>query len=318
MRPRRRFSAPRSTRPGEHIPVMLDAVLRVLDPQPGETAVDATLGFAGHSGELLKRVGPTGRLIALDLDPANLEPARIQLAAIGPNVELHHSNFAGLATILGQAGTLADVVLADLGVSSMQLDDPVRGFSYMREGPLDMRMDPTRGRTVAELLAASPADELAEAFAELGDEPQAAIIAEAIVDRRQQRPIATTTELTNLIQEAAPVRIEHGPGQPTPRQQRLRPVARVFQALRILVNRELASLDHLLRILPDCLNPGGRAAIISFHSGEDRRVKKAFRDGLDRGVYEAISDDPERASDVERQTNPRSRSAKLRWAKRAK
>lgn len=306
----------RSTPEGEHRPVLLAEVLAALDPQAGDVAVDCTVGKAGHAVELLRRVGPAGQLIALDLDPANLEPARERLAVIGPNFTLHHVNFAGLANILGAENVQADVILADLGMSSMQVDDVERGFSFTRAGPLDMRMDQTRGRTAADLLAALSAAELAAAFRDLGDEPQAATIAAVIVAKRKAQPLRQTTELAELIQEAAPVKIERGPWQPTERQQRIRPVARVFQALRILVNRELANLEHLLRMLPDCLKPGGRAAIISFHSGEDRLVKGSFRDGLRRGTYEEIADDPLRASFAERQRNPRSRSAKLRWARK--
>jgi 16S rRNA (cytosine1402-N4)-methyltransferase len=314
MPPRRPYRTHRSTPEGEHRPVLLAEVLTALAPKPGEVAVDCTLGKGGHAVELLRRVGPTGRLFALDLDPANLEPARECLTAVGHPFSLHHANFAGLAHILAAESLQADVILADLGVSSMQLDESGRGFSFVRDGPLDMRMDPTRGRTAAELLATLSAAELAEAFRELGDEPQADTIAAAIVARRSKQPLAHTVELTELIQTETPIRIERGPGMPTERQQRLRPVARVFQALRILVNRELANLDHLLRILPECLKPCGRAAIISFHSGEDRRVKAAFRDGLRAEIYSAVSDEPIRASYAERANNPRSRSAKLRWA----
>jgi 16S rRNA (cytosine1402-N4)-methyltransferase len=308
----------RSTPQGEHQPVLLDEVLAALAPQPGEIAVDCTLGGAGHAVELLRRVGPEGWLIGMDLDPAHLDPARERLAQAGANFDLHHANFAGLQAILAAEGTPADMILADLGMSSMQVDDATRGFSFARIGPLDMRMDPTRGRTAAELLAALSAEELAEALRDLGDEPRADAIAAAIVDRRGQAPILDTRDLADLVAAAAPVRIERGPALPTPRQQRLRPLARVFQALRILVNRELASLDHLLRILPLCLNPGGRAAIISFHSGEDRRVKAVFRSGLRQGMYEAASSEPIRAGERERRTNPRSRSAKLRWAVRTR
>jgi 16S rRNA (cytosine1402-N4)-methyltransferase len=309
---------PRSTPAGEHRPVLLDEVMSVLDPKPGEIAVDCTLGGAGHAEELLRRIGPDGWLFAFDLDPANIEPARQRLSTVGQNFDLHHANFAGIASILAAENLRADMILADLGMSSMQVDDAGRGFSFSRDGPLDMRMDPTRGATAAQLLAKLPNADLAEAFRELGDEPHAEAIAAAIVERRASSPIATTHELADLIVASAPVRIERGPHQPTPRQQRLRPVARVFQALRILVNRELASLDHLLRVLPDCLRPCGRAAIISFHSGEDRRVKSAVRAALRQGTYEAIADDPIRAGPQERFDNPRSRSAKLRWARMKK
>jgi len=203
-------------------------------------------------------------------------------------------------------------------MSSMQVDDVQRGFSFARDGPLDMRMDRTRGRTAAELLATMPEAELAAALRELGDEPEADKIAAAIARERQRSPIQRTGDLRRLVERAAPVRINFTPrrGEPTPRQQKIRPVARVFQALRILVNRELANLQELLRVLPWCLKPGGRAAIISFHSGEDRLVKNTFRNGLREGVYSSTSDEPVRPAFEERMNNPRARSAKLRWAVR--
>jgi len=311
MRPR----GGRSTPAGEHRPVLLDEVLAALDPRPGELVLDCTVGFAGHAAELLRRVGPTGRLIGLDLDPANLSRSEQRLTKVGHSFSLHHLNFAGIQQAL--AGERANVVVADLGVSSMQIDDAGRGFSYMRDSPLDMRMDPTRGKTAAELLATLPAAELSRAFAEYGDEPRADAIAAAIVAERSRRAIATTRDLRQLIERAAPVKVEKPrPGVAKPWQQKVRPTARVFQALRILVNRELANLAELLRVLPDVLAPGGRAAVISFHSGEDRLVKQAFRDGLRAGVYAAVSVDAVRAGAEERRDNPRSRSAKLRWAKR--
>src|SRR6478609_1567689 len=309
----------RSTPAGAHRPVMLAEVLTALDPKPGQVVVDCTLGFAGHAAELLKRVGPTGQLIALDLDPANLPPAREQLAAVSPNFELHHANFAGFPAALAAAGLDGcDALLADLGMSSMQVDDPERGFSFMRDGPLDMRMDRTRGRTAAELLNTLPADDLAAALRDFGDEPEADGIAAAVVRRRATKSLERTRELMELVMEAAPVRVNPHPmkGEPTVRQQEIRPTARVFQALRILVNRELANLQELLRILPWCLRPDGRAAIISFHSGEDRLVKAAFKDGQRTGLYERISEEPLRPTFGERMDNPRARSAKMRWARR--
>ncbi len=308
----------RSTPAGEHRPVLLAEVLAALDPQPGQVVVDGTVGFGGHAAELLRRVGPAGRLIGLDLDADNLPRARERLEAVGFPFSLHHANFAGLPQVLAAEGlTAADAVLADVGVSSMQIDDADRGFSFVRDGPLDMRMDRSRGKTAADLLNTLPAADLAAAFRDHGDEPQADAIARAIVAERQREPFRRTRQLADLVARAAPVRIEKpGPGVPTPRQQRLRPAARVFQALRILVNRERANLTALLRVLPMVLNPGGRAAVISFHSGEDRLVKQAFRDGLRSGVYAAVSDEAVRATWAERQANPRSRSAKLRWARR--
>lgn len=309
----------RSTAAGEHKPVLLAQVLAVLDPQPGQVVVDCTLGFAGHSVELLKRVAPDGLLIAFDLDPANIEPARAKLEAVGGLFSLHHANFAGLANVLAaESVPQVDGLLADLGMSSMQVDDRGRGFSFMRDGPLDMRMDPTRGRTAAELLNTLPVEELAACFHNLGDEPRAEQIAAAIVEQRKTTPLERTPQLRELIERAAPVQLLHMPGAPSERKQKLAPVARVFQALRILVNRELANLTHLLRMLPTLVKPGGVATIISFHSGEDRLVKAAFRDGLRSGVFEATSDEPLRPEFEERNANPRSRSAKLRWARAAR
>src|SRR5262245_659651 len=311
----------RSTPAGAHRPAMLDEVLAALDPQPGAVAVDCTLGDAGHAVELLRRVGPTGRLIAFDLDPAHLPACREKLAAIAPSFSLHHGNFAGLSAVLAADGLAGcDCLLADLGMSSMQVDDPQRGFSFTRDGLLDMRMDTKRGRRAAELLTTLTAEDLAAAFRELGDEPEADRIATAIVRRRLAKPLARTHELMELVLEAAPVVANPHPrkGDPTPRQQRIRPTARVFQALRILVNRELANLQELLRVLPRSLRPGGQAAIIRFHSGEDRLVKSAFKEGLRAGAYESISEDPVRPTSAERFDNPRARSAKLRWVRRAR
>jgi 16S rRNA (cytosine1402-N4)-methyltransferase len=307
----------RSTPAGQHRPVLLSEVLTALDVRPGDVVVDCTTGWAGHSCELLRRAGPTGRLFALDLDAENLPRARPRLEEVGFPFVAHHSNFAGVATVLASEGVGgADALLADLGMSSMQVDDSERGFSYAREGPLDMRMDRSRGRTAAELLASIEPRELSAALREYGDEPDADRIAEAVTKAARAGELARTTDLARVVQEAVKA----------PQQWRLRqgadkwkthPAARTFQALRILVNRELANLTQLLRVLPTVLKPGGRAAIISFHSGEDRLVKAAFRDGVRAGVYESASDEPVRASFAEKQDNPRSRSAKLRWARRA-
>jgi 16S rRNA (cytosine1402-N4)-methyltransferase len=309
--------AKRSTPEGEHRAVLLAEVLAALAPQPGEIAVDCTVGWAGHAVEILRRVGPDGLVIGLDLDAENLPTARQRLAAVGHPFHLHHSNFAGLAQVLGEHGLAeVDMVLADLGMSSMQVDDAARGFSYRRGGALDMRMDRSRGKTAAQLLATIGEDELARALRELGDELQAETIAAAIVHARRAAPLTTTDELVRVIQNATGQ--ERWRLHPAPGQWKLHPAARTFQALRILVNRELQSLEHLLRLLPTCLKPGGRAAIISFHSGEDRLAKNAFRDGLRAGVYAEVSPDPVRAAPEERMSNPRSRSAKLRWAERAR
>jgi 16S rRNA (cytosine1402-N4)-methyltransferase len=308
----------RSTAKGEHKPVLLAEVLAALKPQPGQVLVDCTLGFAGHAVELLKSISPDGLIIAADLDPDNIEPARQKLEAVGGLFSLHQGNFAGLANIIAAESVDAvDGLIADLGMSSMQVDDRERGFSFMRDGPLDMRMDRSRGRTAAELLNALSVEELIACFRELGDEPRAEQIALAIAAHRNEKVIERTKELRELIDRAAPVQVLRGPGAPPERKQLLAPATRVFQALRILVNRELANLQHLLRIVPSLLKPGGVAAFISFHSGEDRLVKVAFREGFRTGIYQAISEDAIRPAFEERRANPRSRSAKMRWAKRS-
>ena len=304
----------RSTPPGQHRPVLLDEILAALAPRPGEVAVDCTVGWAGHAAELLRRVGPGGRLIGLDFDAENLPRARERLEAVGFPFALHHGNFAGLPAVLTAEGVPAvDVLLADLGMSSMQVDDAERGFSYVRDGPLDMRMDRSRGRTAAQLLATIPEADLRQALRELGDEPEAERVAATLVAARRERPLERTGDVARVLLEAAGGWRLH----PAPGRWNLHPAARTFQALRILVNRELANLEQLLRVLPDCLRPGGRAAIISFHSGEDRLVKAAFRDGYRAGTYSRIGEEPIRPTLSERTVNPRSRSAKLRWAEKS-
>lgn len=294
-----------------HIPVLLDAVLAALAPRPGHVIVDCTLGLGGHSAAILERIQPVGRLIAIDFDPHNIELARPRLEPVGGRFDLFHNNFAALPTVLAQAGVArADGVLADLGVASPQIDDPARGFSYRQPGPLDMRMDPTRGQPASAIINRIGERELARALLELGDEDDADDIARLVVQRRQAQPITTTEQLMAIVCEARRFTLQRAGGA------KLHPAARTFQALRILVNRELANLDRLLDVLPDCLAAGGTAAIISFHSGEDRRVKQAFRDGLRGGIYADISRDPIIAGESEQRANPRSRSAKLRWARR--
>ena len=297
-----------------HVSVMMDEVLEALNPRPGHVVVDCTLGLGGHASALLKRITPGGRLIAIDFDPANIAAARTRLERIGGRFDLFHTNFAGLPTVLAQAEVedgKVDALLADVGVASTQIDDPARGFSYRRPGPLDMRMDPTRGQPASALINRMSEAELAAAFLELGDETDAPEIARLIVERRAIEPITTTEALMAIICEARDFTIERAAGA------KLHPAARTFQALRILVNRELANLDRLLTVLPDVLKPGATAAIISFHSGEDRRVKAAFRDGRRAGIYSEISPEPVLADSNEVGLNPRSRSAKLRWATRA-
>lgn len=279
---------------GTHRPIMVAEILEVLRPQPGEIAVDCTLGYGGHAREILKCIRPGGRLIGLDVDPIELPKTEARLQ--GEEFVAHRSNFAGLPQVLAaEQLTDADVILADLGVSSMQLDDPARGFSLKFDGPLDMRMNPRRGQPVAALLQRINAGKLAGLLRENADEPQADMLAGLLAGKT----FATTHALAETIHRA-------GMGDDC--------VRRVFQALRIAVNEEFSALDTFLRNLPGCLKPGGRVAILTFHSGEDRRVKKAFAAGLQAGHYAAIADEVIRPSPAERHDNPRSSPAKLRWA----
>ena len=306
---------------GTHVPILVDEVLEVLSPRPGDVAADLTLGYGGHARALLARIGPTGRLVALDHDEPTLRATRARLEAEGlaGRASFHAVHYGALADVLAREGLDGcDVVLADLGLSSMQIDDPSRGFSYRRDGPLDMRMDARRPRTAATVLAEIGEADLASALAEHGDEPDAERVARALVLARAATPITTTARLAEVVLAAKGwtlaawkerARADPGEGHPA---------ARAFQALRILVNDEIGGLERLLRTLPWCLRAGGRVAILSFHSGEDRRVKRAFREGLRAGLYEAVAEDVIRASPTEVGRNPRAAPAKLRWARRAR
>lgn len=295
-----------------HVPVMLDQVIDVLGLRAGDVVVDCTVGLGGHSAELMRRVGPKGRVIGIDFDAGNLDLARARLARVGSWFSLHQGNFAGVQKVLIAEGLeRVHGVLADVGVASTQIDDPSRGFSYKKPGPLDMRMDASRGQPASVMLARMSEEAIAEALIELGDETDGPAIARLIVERRAERPIETTQELMAIVCEARDFTLERAAGA------KLHPAARTFQALRILVNRELANLEHLLRVVPEVLVPGGVVAVISFHSGEDRRVKRAFKDGERAGVYSAVAEEPVVADAEEVEVNPRSRSAKLRWARRA-
>jgi len=304
---------------GTHVPVLVEEVLTALHPAPGEIVADGTIGYGGHAVEFLRRIGPTGRLIGLDVDGAQLERTAQRLAAEpnAPVVRLHRSHFAGLGKLLNAEGLDGyDVILADLGVSSMQVDDPARGFSYKHDGPLDMRMDDRLVRTAAGVLQSWSVEDLSAALRELADEPDHERIARYIVERRKTEAVTRTSQLVRLVLAAKGLsrrawqqRADAQPGD-------LHPAARTFQALRMIVNDELAGLEQFLRTAPWCLRAGGRIGVISFHSGEDRRVKASFRDGLDRGIYAETSPDPVMAGEAETRSNPRSRSAKLRWARK--
>jgi 16S rRNA (cytosine1402-N4)-methyltransferase len=303
---------------GTHVPVLVAEVMDALRPAPGETVVDCTVGYGGHALEFLRRIGPTGRLLGFDVDAENLERTRVRLAAAagGAAILLRRGNFAGIDRALpAEHIDAANVILADLGVSSMQVDDPARGFSYKFDGPLDMRMDSRIPRTAADLLRGLSQEELAAALAELADEPKAVIISRRIAEERERHPITQTQDLVRLVFDAKGLSPRHWRKQAVAGA--LHPAALTFQALRILVNDELGALRQLLRVAPACLAPGGRIGVISFHSGEDRLVKLAFRDGFRAGVFEAISDEPVRPMAQEIHDNPRSASAKLRWARKA-
>lgn len=299
---------------GMHRPIMVREILDVLHPRPGDTAVDCTLGYGGHAEALLGAVQPGGRLLALDADPLELPKSEARLRLLGsPDASLivRRMNYAGAAKfILELAPAGADVLLADLGVSSMQIDNPARGFTFKADGPLDMRMNPQHGQPAWMLLSRLSAAELEQLLIDNADEPLARPIATAILQAQAVAPLTTTQALANVVREA----LRSGRGaEESAEQESLR---RVFQALRIAVNDEFAALETFLRNLPLCLRPGGRAAILTFHSGEDRRVKQAFQAGLRDGTYAMVSDHVLRPSAEEQRSNPRSSSAKLRFAVR--
>jgi 16S rRNA (cytosine1402-N4)-methyltransferase len=297
---------------GMHRSILLEEVLRVLAPRPGEIAVDCTLGYGGHARGLLERLVPGGRLLGLDVDPVELPrtAARLRTAGFPADVFLtDRTNFAGLPQAMARHGlAAADVVLADLGVSSMQIDDPDRGFTFKVEAPLDMRLNPRQGAPASERLARATPAVVAGWLRDFADEPLAEPIAAAVAGRVFATSTAFADALRAVVRHDAPRADDAATA---------RTVRRVFQAVRIAVNDELGALDALLRHLPSCLAPGGRVAVLTFHSGEDRRVKKAFQAGVRDGLYEAVNDDVIRASAAEVIANPRAASAKLRWARRA-
>jgi 16S rRNA (cytosine1402-N4)-methyltransferase len=289
-----------------HVPVLPAEVLALLEPTPGQVFVDATVGAGGHARMLAERLAPGGRLIGLDCDAAMLELARPRVADLP--VTLVQAPFSRLRQVLDEQGiTAVDGVLADVGVCSDQLDDPQRGLSFMQPGPLDMRLDPTSGEPASALLRRLSERDLADLIWRYGEERFSRRIARRIVEVRRHAPLETTEELAELVRRCVP--------RPSGRRRKppIDPATRVFQALRIAVNDELGELESLLKILPACVRPGGRAAVISFHSLEDRLVKMAFRD---RSLWEVLTRKPVQAGEEEVRNNPRSRSAKLRAALR--
>jgi 16S rRNA (cytosine1402-N4)-methyltransferase len=296
-----------------HIPVLLQETLEGLAPAPGEIFLDGTTGAGGHAAEIAARIGPRGLLVCADADPSMIEIAGRRLSAY-PWVRLVRADFADLDALREAAGGRTfDGALLDLGISSLQLDDPARGFSFRVEGPLDMRRDPDGGGpTAAEVLRDTREKDLADLFFQFGEERFSRRIARAVVERRKKEPIRTTTALAELVSSAIPRRA-------WPRD--IHPATRVFQALRIAVNRELSSLGAFLDAIPRHLSPGGRLAVISFHSLEDRMVKTAFRrrpagTGPEEPTLERLTRKPVVPSEREARENPRARSAKLRVARR--
>ena len=288
---------------GSHIPIMMDECLEALALAPGMIGVDATLGYGGHAARILERISPGGMLIGADQDPIELPKTerRLRDRGFGPECFVAvRSNYAGIAKLLAERDMRADFVFADLGCSSMQFDDPSRGFSFKHDGPLDMRMNPTRGLSASDWLARTDAAKFERVLRENADEPNAELIAMELAGRN----FLSTAQLAIAIQSITGIRDD----------EKDLTMRRVFQAIRIAVNEEFTALDAFLRSLPDCLKPGGRVAILTFHSGEDRRVKKCFQAGLRDGVFADISNGVITASTEERHENPRSSSAKLRWA----
>ena len=307
MAPRGSTEADGMNKP-QHVPVLLDEVLEFLNVRPGGVIVDATVGLGGHSAEIAKRLGATGRLICFDRDPQAMELAKARMdevrAEIGdamPEVVFEPRAFSESSNVI--APDSLDGLLADFGVSSLQLDEAQRGFSFRLDAPLDMRMDTRTGETAEQVVNQEDENELADLIYEFGEERRSRRIARAIV---RARPIRSTAELAAIISAAAP----------SMKGDKIHPATRTFQALRIRVNDELGEIRTLLASAPSLLKPGGRLVLISFHSLEDRLVKDAFRDAGHAGIYKVLTKKPVVAQEQEQMRNPRSRSAKMRSAER--
>jgi 16S rRNA (cytosine1402-N4)-methyltransferase len=306
-----------------HEPVLVRECVELLRARPGSRIVDATLGTGGHAEALLERVAPSGRVIGIDRDPRAIEIACSRLARFGPAFRALHGNHDELPQLLDSVGVgPVDGILIDLGVSSLQLDDPSRGFSFRHDGLLDMRMDPTRGPTAADLLAHAPAEELGRILSEYGEEHAARAIARAIVRRRERAPLERTAELRTLVEETL---------GPRARRYRIHPATRTFQALRIAVNGEIVALRRTVARAAERIAPGGRLVVLSYHSLEDRAVKEELRALAGsctcpprlpicacgaQGILRILPPSPIRPGDAEIERNPRSRSARLRAAER--
>lgn len=304
-----------STPAGMHISICVQEILDFLQIKPGMKGLDATLGYGGHSRRMLECLEGDGHLYGLDVDPIEIEKTKKRLKDLGYGEEIFtaiHQNFADVDRVAKEHGPF-DFLLADLGVSSMQIDNPERGFSYKNEGPLDLRLNPRTGISAAERLKEVTLDELTWMLVDNADEPYAKEIARKIIEKRRKgKAVETTTQLATIIEEALSF---------VPEKERKDAVkkccARVFQALRIDVNSEFEVLDAFLQKLPDVMAPGGRIAILTFHSGEDRLVKKAFKEMKRTGLYSEVATEVIRPSTEECARNPRARSTKMRWAVKA-
>jgi 16S rRNA (cytosine1402-N4)-methyltransferase len=299
-----------------HDPVLLSETLDLLQPKPGQTFIDCTLGRGGHSRALLERVGPNGLLIGLDVDPNNLEYAKVRLSTSTHPFRLFHANFAEFGEVMKELKRdHVDGILADLGLSTNQLFDPQYGLSFARDMPLDMRIDPRLDVTAADLVNRLPTDELADVLYFLAQERCSRRIARKIGEARRISPIKTTERLAELVRSAIPFRgnKKRSDKRSTPE---IDPATRTFLALRMKVNREMENLGDFLEKAPRFLQRGGRIAVISFQSMEDRAVKQAFRSAEQTGFLKLVNPKPLSPTDSEIAANPRSRSAKLRVAEK--
>ncbi len=312
------YNPPVTLPPTGHLPVLVDPILRLLDPRPGQVFLDCTVGRGGHAAAIIPRLVPGGRYIGLDVDPDNLGFTRQRLAEAPIRVDLIHRNFAAARSVLDELGLpRVDILLADFGFSSNQMSDPARGFSFQNDGPLDMRLDPTLPTTAADLIRQLPEKELADVIYQYGEDRASRRIARKIVEARQRSPITTTEQLADVVRHALGQNPQawKRPREATgwrPKPGRIDPATRTFMALRIAVNGELDVIERLLAELPRLVAPGGLAAMISFHSLEDRLVKQAFLEMTKTDRHRRLTPKPVVADDAEIAGNPRGRSAKLR------
>ncbi|MBI2091534.1 MAG: 16S rRNA (cytosine(1402)-N(4))-methyltransferase RsmH [Deltaproteobacteria bacterium] len=287
----------------KHIPVLLKEVIEYLAPASGKIYLDGTLGAGGYAEKILEASAPDGKVIGIDIDDEALNESRARLSAFKERIKIERKSYAEIAAMSKEWGILFDGIVLDLGISSMQIDTGERGFSFMKNGPLDMRMDKNSGLTAEYIVNAYSKDELKEVFLKFGEEKFAGRVAEKIVGQRGMKAITTTEELENICYKAYPQGLRHS---------KTHPATRVFQALRIAVNGELDNLEQFLCDAPECLKIGGRVVIVSYHSLEDRLVKNRFKEFSAGGKAEILTKKPVPPAEEETKNNPRARSAKLR------